>query len=172
MRSPPERKIVECKTSCYVLGRSGIGYDEFDAGVNTFAQSLRSTTTTMLFKMLGIQRAWEMQMQASGMPRPRQIFVTKSRVLATKVKEYFAKLLETLSLAGYSVEDLKKMQARTTESRLVDVDDEVRADVPQRYSALEENHFPLFVTFDQVIFPFEQWVLVAHCSGPTPSSRR
>ena len=119
-----------------------------------FVESLRSKTTTMLFKMLGIQRAWEIQMQTSGMPRPRQIFVTKSCFLATKVEEYFTKLLESLSLAGYSLEDLKKMQARTTESRLVDVDDEVRADIPQRYSALEENHFPLFVTFDQVIFSF------------------
>ena len=163
---------MECKTSCYVLGRSGTGYDESDAGVETFAQSLRSKTTTMLFKMLGIQRAWEMQMQASGMPRPRQIFVTKSRVLATKVEKYFAKLVESLSLAGYSQEDLKKMQARTTlaESRLVDVDDEVRDNIPQRYSALEENHFPLFVTFDQVILSFEQWVLVVHCSAG-PSSR-
>ena len=108
----------------------------------------------MLFKMLGIQRAW--QTQTSGMPKPRQIFVTKSRVLATKVEEYFAKLLESLTLAGYSLEDLKRMQVRNTESGLMDVDDEDQADVPQRYSELEENHFPLFVTFDKVIFDFEQ----------------
>ncbi|KAI6094209.1 hypothetical protein EDD16DRAFT_1733893, partial [Pisolithus croceorrhizus] len=38
-----ERKIIECTTSCYVLGRSGTG-----------------KTTTMLFKMLGIQRAWQL----------------------------------------------------------------------------------------------------------------
>ncbi|KAF8139769.1 hypothetical protein EV363DRAFT_1310578 [Boletus edulis] len=129
--SQQERRIVECNTSCYVLGRSGTG-----------------KTTTMLFKMLGIQRAWEMQM--SGMPKPRQIFVTKSRVLATKVEEYFAKLLESLALAGYSLQDLKRMQTRTTESGLVDVDDQKRADIPQRYSALEENHFPMFVTFDEL----------------------
>ena len=104
----------------------------------------------MLFKMLGIQRAWEMQ--ASGMPKPRQIFVTKSRVLATKVQEYFTKLLESLALAGYSLEELKRMQARNTESGLVDADDEDQTDIPRRYSALEENHFPLFVTFDKVVF--------------------
>jgi len=104
----------------------------------------------MLFKMLGIQRAWEMQM--SGMPKPRQIFVTKSRGLATNVEKDFTKLLESLALAGYSLEELKRMQARNTESGLVDVDDEDQTDIPQRYSALEENHFPLFVTFDKAIF--------------------
>ena len=108
----------------------------------------------MLFKMLGIQRAWEIQ--TSGMPKPRQIFVTKSRVLAKKVEEYFTKLLESLALAGYSLEDLKRMQVRNAESGLVDADDEDQADIPQRYSELEENHFPLFVTFDKVIFRFEQ----------------
>ena len=91
------------------------------------------------------------------MPKPRQIFVTKSRLLATKVQEYFAELLETLAFAGYSVEDLKRMQARNTESGLVDADDDNEVDIPLRYSALEEDHFPLFVTFDKVSFHREQW---------------
>ncbi|KAF8139771.1 hypothetical protein EV363DRAFT_1497668, partial [Boletus edulis] len=143
-----ERRIMECKTSCYVLGRSGTG-----------------KTTTMLFKMLGIQRAWEMQ--TSGMPKPRQIFVTKSRVLATKVEEYFVKLLESLALAGYSLQDLKRMQTRDTDSGLVDVDDQERADIPQRYSALEENHFPLFVTFDQLA----KMIAVDVLSGDDPEAR-
>ncbi|KAF8554534.1 hypothetical protein OG21DRAFT_1462307 [Imleria badia] len=147
--TPQERMIVECKSSCYVLGRSGTG-----------------KTTTMLFKMLGIQRAWEMR--SSDMSRPRQIFVTKSGVLATKVQEYFTKLLESLALAGYSLEDLKRMQARNTESGLFDRDDEGRADVPQKYSALEENHFPLFVTFDQLA----RMIAVDVLSGDDPSAQR
>lgn len=106
----------------------------------------------MLFKMLGIQRAWEMKISGGDMPKPRQIFVTKSRVLATKVEEYFTKLLESLALAGYSLEDLKRIQARSTRIGLIDVDDTDRVDIPQKYSLLEEKHFPLFVTFDKVIF--------------------
>ncbi|KIJ21330.1 hypothetical protein PAXINDRAFT_164864 [Paxillus involutus ATCC 200175] len=134
---PQECKIVECKTSCYVLGRSGTG-----------------KTTTMLFKMLGIQRAWETQ--GSGMPKPRQIFVTKSRFLATKVEEYFKKLLESLALGGYSLEELKKLKARNTEvaeAGLVDLDDvpEDQSSIPRKYCALEEKHFPLFVTFDKLV---------------------
>ena len=114
-----------------------------------------SKTTTMLFKMIGIERAYQMQASGSGMPKPRQIFVTKSRVLATKVEEYFAELLESLALAGYSLGDLKKMQAESAEFGLVDVDDMERVDIPQKFSLLQEDHFPLFVTFDKVIFDFE-----------------
>ncbi|KAI9567008.1 P-loop containing nucleoside triphosphate hydrolase protein [Boletus coccyginus] len=144
--TPQELKIVECKTSCYVLGRSGTG-----------------KTTTMLFK---IQRAWELQ--KSGVPKPRQIFVTKSRVLATKVQEYFAELLESLILAGYSLEELKRMQARNTESGLMDANDEDQTDLPQRYSALEEIHFPLFVTFDKLARMIAADVL----GGDDPEARR
>ncbi|KAG1851820.1 hypothetical protein C8R48DRAFT_361252 [Suillus tomentosus] len=133
MLTPQEQKIVECITSCYVLGRSGTG-----------------KTTTMLFKILGIQRAWEMS--AVDMPKPRQIFVTKSRVLATKVEEYFTKLLESLALAGYTLEELAKMKARSVQEGLVDLDDlpESQMNIPMRYSGLEDKHFPLFLTFDRL----------------------
>ncbi|KAI9566710.1 hypothetical protein HD554DRAFT_2040083 [Boletus coccyginus] len=140
--APRELQIVECKTSCYVLGRSGTGYD----GSDNWCEQVWLTPRLMF----GIQRTWEMEM--SGMPKPRQIFVTKSRFLATKVQEYFTKLLESSALVGYSIEELKKMRlrARDTESGLVDGDDEDQTDIPQRYSALEEDHFPLFVTFDKL----------------------
>ncbi|KAG1889225.1 hypothetical protein F4604DRAFT_1612723 [Suillus subluteus] len=133
MLTPQEQKIVECTTSCYVLGRSGTG-----------------KTTTMLFKILGIQRAWEMS--AVDMPKPRQIFVTKSRVLATKVEEYFTKLLESLALAGYTLQELAKMKAQSVQEGLVDLDDlpESLMNIPMKYSELEDRHFPLFVTFDRL----------------------
>jgi hypothetical protein len=104
----------------------------------------------MLFKILGIQRAWEMS--AVDMPKPRQIFVTKSRVLATKVEEYFTKLLESLALAGYTLQELAKMKAQSVQEGLVDLDDlpESQMNIPMKYSELEDKHFPLFVTFDRV----------------------
>ncbi|KIJ60092.1 hypothetical protein HYDPIDRAFT_32519 [Hydnomerulius pinastri MD-312] len=144
--TPDEHKIVECTTSCYVLGRSGTG-----------------KTTTMLFKMLGIQRAWELQSPA--MPKPRQIFVTKSRVLATKVEEYFRKLLESLALAGYTHEELKNLKARNIEAGLVDVDDipDDQTGIPQRYSALEDRHFPLFITFDKLARMIAADILSGDC---------
>ncbi|KAI6022560.1 hypothetical protein EDC04DRAFT_2606960 [Pisolithus marmoratus] len=130
-----EHKIVECTTSCYVLGRSGTG-----------------KTTTMLFKMLGIQRAWELHSEGSGMSRPRQIFVTKSPVLANKVEEYFVKLLDSLSLAGCSLEELARLESRNVDRGLVDNEDvpDAQSGIPQRYSELEDYHFPLFLTFDRL----------------------
>ncbi|KAG1864912.1 hypothetical protein F4604DRAFT_1683323 [Suillus subluteus] len=133
MLSPQEQKVVECATSCYVLGRSGTG-----------------KTTTMLFKILGIQRAWELS--AIDMPKPRQIFVTKSRMLATKVEEYFTRLLESLTMAGYTLQEIAKLKAQRIEDDLIDLDDapESQMNVPARYSQLEDKHFPLFVTFDRL----------------------
>ena len=96
----------------------------------------------MLFKMLGIERAWQMQMFGSDIPKPLQIFVTKSDILAEKVEEYFTKLLESLALANYSLQDLKAQSPDSSGPR-------VR--IPTKYSLLEDNHFPLFVTFDKVI---------------------
>lgn len=131
--TPQQQKVVECTTSCYILGRSGTG-----------------KTTTMLFKMLSIQWAWELS--AVDMPKPRQIFVTKSRVLATKVEECFTKLLGSLASAGYTLQELAKMKAQSVQDGLVDLDDlpESFMNIPMKYSELEDKHFPLFVTFDQL----------------------
>ncbi|KAI5997877.1 hypothetical protein F5J12DRAFT_895738 [Pisolithus orientalis] len=113
---------------------------------------IRRKTITMLFKMLGIQRAWQLQSEGSGMPRPRQIFVTKSPVLANKVEEYFVKLLESLSLAGYTLEELARLQPSNMDLEMVDPDDvpDTQNGIPQRYSELEDHHFPLFLTFDRL----------------------
>ncbi|KAI6010465.1 hypothetical protein BKA83DRAFT_4583538 [Pisolithus microcarpus] len=94
----------------------------------------------MLFKMLGIQRAWQLHSEGfdtsrPDMPRPRQIFVTKSSMLANKVEEYFMKLLESLSLAGCTLEELARLNQDTW---------------TERYSELEDHHFPLFLTFDRL----------------------
>ena len=107
----------------------------------------------MLFKMLGIERAWESHRET--MPKPRQLFVTQSRVLAEKVEEDFAKLLESLAPASQSPAELVQMAARKQqrqEQGLVDRDEEIywRGDLPKRYGALKEEHFPMFLTFDHV----------------------
>lgn len=107
----------------------------------------------MLFKMLGIERAWESYRET--MPKPRQLFVTQSRVLAEKVEEYFAKLLDSLATASQSPRELVKMAARKQQQQqqgLVDRDEEIywRGDLPKRYGALQEENFPMFLTYDHV----------------------
>ena len=132
--SAQEQEIIENVTSCYVIGRSGTG-----------------KTTTMLYKMLGIERAWE---QFPNMwDRPRQIFVTQSRVLATKIQEYFSQYMLFLRASSYSTEELRvKGGGLGKEMKLIDMDDieKWRSDLPMRFSDLAPEHFPLFITYSQV----------------------
>ncbi|KAI6165389.1 hypothetical protein EDD17DRAFT_1754090 [Pisolithus thermaeus] len=132
LRSPQQREIVECTTSCYVLGRSGTG-----------------KTTTMLFKMLGIQQAWQLHFEGSDIPRPRQIFVTTSHMLANNVEKCFRKFMNSLSLAGCTLDELAKLQSRHVDLGLVDSDN-VSGTLPQRFSELEDHHFPLFLPFERL----------------------
>lgn len=105
----------------------------------------------MLFKMLSIQRTWQ-QYPDIG-PKPRQVFITQSRVLATKVQEYFAKLVSSLEAPACSPEGLRVMEMDAEqEDDLVDLDDDEkwRSDLPERFSELSDDHFPLFITYDRV----------------------
>lgn len=134
MSRSQEQEIIEHSSSCYVIGRSGTG-----------------KTTTMLFKMLGVERTWR-QYPDMG-PKPRQIFVTQSRVLATKVEEYFAQLMGSIEAATYSPKHLRAMAKGTKQRvRLVDQDDNDhwRSDLPDKFSELSPEHFPLFITYDRV----------------------
>src|SRR6266404_1521130 len=114
-------------------------------------------TTTMLFKMLGIENSWQKNRELRP-DRPRQLFVTQSRMLADKVEEYFIKLLQSLVLASKTegaISDLLERQKNREDAGLVDQDEAVnwREDLPQKFSELQDIHFPMFITFDKVRFP-------------------
>ncbi|KIK18093.1 hypothetical protein PISMIDRAFT_110119 [Pisolithus microcarpus 441] len=132
-----EWQVVRCPTSCYVIGRSGTG-----------------KTTAMVFKMLGIQRAWE---QVSGVRKPRQLFVTRFPVLAAKVNEFFTSLVESLALAGRTRDELRELrsQVRNAEHQEPPMMNPMNAlnyrpGTPQKFSELTDHDFPLFITFDQL----------------------
>lgn len=101
--------------------------------------------------MLGVECTWKRFPDMWN--RPRQIFVTQSRVLATKVEEYFSKLMLSLEAASYSPEELKKM-AKDIEKEMefIDLDDidQWRSDLPRKFSELVDENFPLFITYDRV----------------------
>lgn len=114
----------------------------------------------MMFKMLGIQRTWQ-QMGS----KPRQVFVTQSRVLAAKVEEYFNKLLASHEAAECSPRELRAREKDVEEEiEYVDQDDNKkwRSDLPGRFSELKDEHFPLFITYDRV------WISITskHCISP------
>ena len=113
----------------------------------------------MLFKMLGIEEAYKRQrVECTGslpLYRPRQVFVTQSRVLADKVEEYYVKLAASGSAALMTAEESAQLAAQQKEREdkgLVDRDEEEfwRGSLPSCFSDLEEGHFPLFITFDHV----------------------
>ena len=70
-----------------------------------------------------------------------------------KVEEYFAKLMSSLEAAACSPEELRAIE-RDVEQEIeyVDQDDnkQWRSDLPERFSELSDEHFPLFITYDRV----------------------
>jgi hypothetical protein len=148
-----EKKVIECTRSSFVLGRSGTGqvtnFHSRDRGDNL--QRGRKTTV-IVFKIFGIERAW--QNQGCVGPRPRQLFVTKSRLLSEKVEEDYVSLLHSLSVGSEGLqhvrERIKRWNLRQKETFNPDDLEGERDDLPEKYSQLRDEHFPLFVTMDTV----------------------
>lgn len=105
--------------------------------------------------MLGIERAW-VENGSTG-PRPRQVFVTKSRVLAEKVEEYAMKFMRVLARGNHVPSHIVQMVEQwrgPAPERLTHIadDDCVREDLPSKFSELQDHHFPLFITIDAVSY--------------------
>lgn len=103
--------------------------------------------------MLLIER--EYQLSDKIRERPRQMFVTKSRVLVRKVEELFITYFSSLSFASHMEAqfDLESIDTKSSdEENIFNEDDDPmwRNDLPERFSDLEARHFPLFITFDHV----------------------
>ncbi|KAF8885252.1 hypothetical protein CPB84DRAFT_1788531 [Gymnopilus junonius] len=130
-----ERTIIQHPLSCYVLGRSGTG-----------------KTTTMLFKMLFIERAY--RIAGENATRPRQIFVTQSRVLASKVKELFETYLASLTTASTNIAvEMRRKKADTDEYDFLRNDADfadLENNLPPKFGELEDKHFPIFITIDHL----------------------
>ncbi|KAJ8084867.1 hypothetical protein PM082_003644 [Marasmius tenuissimus] len=100
--------------------------------------------------MLLVERTY--QLAEPGTPQPRQVFVTQSRILAKKVKEYFKTLARALHVSTQSSDQLSELQdiaAEEEEDDNIALDDikDWYKDLPSKFSQLEDRHFPLFVTY-------------------------
>ncbi|KAI0791849.1 hypothetical protein C8Q75DRAFT_57347 [Abortiporus biennis] len=151
--SPKEQDIVKHTQSCFVLGRSGTG-----------------KTTTMLFKMLGIERSYDSH--DKDLLRPRQLFVTQSQVLADKVQEYYFKLSESHTAGKLSIKEYAALAARTKARKdigLVNRDEEAYHydDLPKKFSELQDSHFPLFLRFDHLCRLLEADFIAPISDDPT-----
>ncbi|KAH6919155.1 P-loop containing nucleoside triphosphate hydrolase protein [Coprinopsis sp. MPI-PUGE-AT-0042] len=157
-----EMEIIEHPFSCHVLGRTG------------------ETVKCTLFKMLGLERAFRVQSeQFEGTPKPRQIFVTQSHVLATRVRAYFTKLSDSLAAAQesrkYPRTFANERSSQNTEaSFLFDPDDDVvtrKESLPSRYSLLKDEHFPLFLTYEKLADLLEGDIINNHNEHKTPRGK-
>ncbi|KAG8942986.1 hypothetical protein FRC04_003272 [Tulasnella sp. 424] len=123
--SSSEYQIIKHPSSCLVLGRSGTG-----------------KTTCMLFRMIGLDIA----AQKFGRSL-RQVFVTRSRTLARSVRQYYAQLKRTETNESGSLRE-----ETTAGLSLLEMDEnaEVQGALPSKFSELQDSHFPLFLTYDQL----------------------
>ena len=107
----------------------------------------------IVFKIFGIERAW--QNQGCIGPRPRQLFITKSRLLAEKVERDYVSLLYSLSTGPdaplYVRERIQRWNSRRKKVIFNPDDTEgKRDDLPEKFSELRDSDFPLFLTLDAV----------------------
>jgi hypothetical protein len=121
-------------------------------------------TTAMLFKMFGIEKAWHQIGNSEG--QPRQMFVTKSRHLAEKVEEYFMQFITSLSKESYVPQhalDLLQRWDKRDRRGLINVEEDNlwRCDLPQKFSELSDENFPLFITIDGVSIIYLCWRCMA-----------
>ncbi|KAF8598550.1 P-loop containing nucleoside triphosphate hydrolase protein [Ceratobasidium sp. AG-I] len=133
--SADERAIVRhCGTSV-VMGRGGSG-----------------KSTVLIYKM----RANAQLSVISGNETPiRQLFVTRSRVLTQHIARNYQGLVDSNEMADKTLEELAEMRKNNETNQqheLVEFDNEVdlRDDLPNRFSELQDSHFPLFVSFDKL----------------------
>lgn len=87
---------------------------------------------------------------------PRQLFVTHSKVLTQHIAADYAELVESSKIAQKSPEELveiRKNNEKYWQRELVEFDNEVdlRDDLPDRFSKLQDSDFPVFISFDKVI---------------------
>jgi hypothetical protein len=110
-------------------------------------------TTVIVNKIFGIERAW--MTSGSVGPRPRQIYITKSPLLTEKVEEDYVGLWFSLGtgpdIPEHVTEHIQRWNSRKKINLFV-ADSAVgdRDDLPKRYSELQDEHFPLFITTDEV----------------------
>lgn len=101
----------------------------------------------MVFKMLGIELNDRVAQRERATPKLRQLFLTQSHVLASRVSEYYQQLIQAVD----STNSISPKSTDADEGLLVlEENNDERADLPAKFSDLEDKHFPLFVTFDQI----------------------
>jgi hypothetical protein len=146
-----EARVINTRQSCLVMGRSGTG-----------------KTTCCLFRLLATRRGAAAAREEGGdgadaAPAPhRQLFVTKSVELLVRVRRFYDRMARAGAAGGGDDLDEAIREAEGDEgddAGLLDADERgALAGVPASFAALEDRHFPLFLTFEKLLAMLE----VAH----------
>lgn len=106
----------------------------------------------MMFKML----LYEKSARQSGISF-RQVFVTQSPMLAEKVKEYYRRLENrSLDLNVEQEGDSSAIEPFTFDG-MNRGNRQDHEDLPKRWKELEDDDFPLFLSYDEVHIPSRSW---------------
>ncbi|PSR76845.1 hypothetical protein PHLCEN_2v8159 [Hermanssonia centrifuga] len=97
-----------------------------------------------MYKMLSIESAWRQYFEVVE-TKPRQMFVTRSQMLADKVQEAFRKVCtnhggEVMTSDRGTNRNIFPIQDDNIEWSLM----------PEKFRDLKEEHFPLFISFDRL----------------------
>ncbi|KAG8948841.1 hypothetical protein FRC04_009306 [Tulasnella sp. 424] len=120
-------------------------------------------TTCMVFRMIGLDVAAKKSGQTL-----RQVFVTQSRTLARKVRLYCAQLMQTET--NTVVASAPKQPQGLS---LLDMDENAEEEgvLPTKFSELDDCHFPLFVTYDQLCKLLEADFNLQFNPSPLPTAK-
>ncbi|CAG8450090.1 7512_t:CDS:10 [Dentiscutata heterogama] len=153
--SEDEYNIIKYPTSAIVIGRSGTG--KTTCIVFRQIASYLMKSSHKLFKAPSLYN----NVIEESVFNKRQIFVTVSPTLCTRVKQYFNRLRESAMLAEKKMsftqfyEYIKKKDEENIDSNpddsLIEEDEEEKllGDIPNSFRQLTDDHFPLFITYEK-----------------------
>ncbi|RHZ88681.1 hypothetical protein Glove_21g295 [Diversispora epigaea] len=144
--SKTEHEIINYPTSAIVIGRSGTG-----------------KTTSIMFRQISSYQIDQLNITSSLNGycenfHKRQIFITVSYNLCRRVEKYFNGLLEAVAFARKTAADYNEYVRKREESDEIEEKDEILEEddeeeelskIPNSFRLLNDNHFPLFITYEK-----------------------
>ncbi|RHZ88684.1 hypothetical protein Glove_21g290 [Diversispora epigaea] len=139
-----EYEIINYPSSAIIIGRSGTG-----------------KTTSIMFRQISSYRINQLGKTSSLSGycenfHKRQIFITVSYNLCRRVEKYFYGLLEAAKLARKTAAEYNEYVRKREESDDIEEKDEILEEdeeekelskIPDSFRQLDDNHFPLFITY-------------------------
>ncbi|CAG8480420.1 12096_t:CDS:10 [Ambispora gerdemannii] len=135
--SKVEYEIIKNPTSAIIIGRSGTG-----------------KTTCIVYRLI----ASYLSNPSHPFAHKRQLFITTSQGLCRRVKKYFYRLRKSAALAEKKMSQAQFYEYARKKEECYDIDltsnkilgnNKDLSSIPNSFSQLKEDHFPLFITYEK-----------------------